>query len=134
MKLRRKPALIVVGLFLSTAGCGRPRPLAPWVPGIYHYRTTLPGTGEVAGSIEVGSEGPLSVTSNLGACRARIETTPRASRERLDGQLIVRTFICGTEHRISAPTAGRVRELLVAEGQEVDAGAPVAVLEAAGDG
>jgi propionyl-CoA carboxylase alpha chain len=38
------------------------------------------------------------------------------------------------EHRISAPAAGRVRELLVAEGQEVDAGTPVAVLEEDGDG
>jgi propionyl-CoA carboxylase alpha chain len=50
------------------------------------------------------------------------------------GALLVVVEAMKLEHRISAPAAGRVRELLVAEGQEVDAGTPVAVLEEAGDG
>ena len=50
------------------------------------------------------------------------------------GALLVVVEAMKLEHRIGAPTAGRVRELLVAEGQEVDAGTPVAVLEEAGDG
>jgi 3-methylcrotonyl-CoA carboxylase alpha subunit len=39
-----------------------------------------------------------------------------------------------TEHRIAAPRAGTVRRVLVAEGQEVAAGAAVIELERAGDG
>jgi len=39
-----------------------------------------------------------------------------------------------TEHRIAATRAGRVGRVLVAEGQEVAAGTPVAVLEEADDG
>jgi biotin carboxyl carrier protein len=41
-----------------------------------------------------------------------------------------------TEHRVTAPHRGVVAELLVAEGQEVQAGAALAVLEQpeAGDG
>jgi hypothetical protein len=101
MKLCRIRALIVVGFLLSTAGCGADRPLPRWRPGIYSYRSTLPGTGEVAGSIEVGANGPLSVSSSLGVCDERIETTPRRFRERQDGRLVVWTFICGTEHRFS---------------------------------
>ncbi|HEU4399595.1 MAG TPA: biotin carboxylase N-terminal domain-containing protein [Actinomycetota bacterium] len=50
------------------------------------------------------------------------------------GALLVVVEAMKLEHRISAPTAGRVRDLLVAEGQEVDAGTPVAVLEEADDG
>jgi propionyl-CoA carboxylase alpha chain len=50
------------------------------------------------------------------------------------GALLVVVEAMKLEHRISAPTAGRVRQVLVAEGQEVDAGAAVAVLEEAGDG
>jgi biotin carboxyl carrier protein len=34
-----------------------------------------------------------------------------------------------TEHRVTAPHCGLVAELLVAEGQEVQAGAALAVLE-----
>ena len=37
-----------------------------------------------------------------------------------------------TEHRIAAPRAGRVGRVLVVEGQEVPAGAPLARLEEAG--
>jgi propionyl-CoA carboxylase alpha chain len=51
-----------------------------------------------------------------------------------DGALLVVVEAMKLEYRISAPAAGRVHELLVAEGQEVDAGTPVAVLEEAGDG
>jgi hypothetical protein len=101
MKPRAMPALIAFGLLLSAAGCSRSRPLVQWVPGVYLYRSTLPGTGDVAGHIEVTAEGPLSVTSNLGPCRAQIETTPRALRVRLDGQRIGRAFFCGTDHRFS---------------------------------
>ena len=50
------------------------------------------------------------------------------------GALLVVVEAMKLEHRISAPTAGRVRDVLVAEGQEVDAGTPVAVLEEAGGG
>jgi propionyl-CoA carboxylase alpha chain len=50
------------------------------------------------------------------------------------GALLVVVEAMKLEHRISAPRAGRVRDLLVVEGQEVDAGTPVAVLEEAGDG
>jgi propionyl-CoA carboxylase alpha chain len=50
------------------------------------------------------------------------------------GALLVVVEAMKLEHRISAPTAGRVRDVLVVEGQEVDAGTPVAVLEEAGDG
>jgi hypothetical protein len=101
MKLHSVRALIVAGLLLGMAGCGSGRPLTRWRPGIYSYQSTLPGTGEVAGSIEVVDDGPISVSSNLGVCDERIETTPRGQRERLDGELVVRTFICGTEHRIT---------------------------------
>jgi pyruvate/2-oxoglutarate dehydrogenase complex dihydrolipoamide acyltransferase (E2) component len=37
-----------------------------------------------------------------------------------------------TEHRVAAPHAGRVREVLVAEGQQIDAGMVLAVVD--GDG
>jgi propionyl-CoA carboxylase alpha chain len=50
------------------------------------------------------------------------------------GALLVVVEAMKLEHRITAPGAGRVRELLVAEGQEVAAGTPVAVLEEADDG
>jgi biotin carboxyl carrier protein len=39
-----------------------------------------------------------------------------------------------TEHRVAAARAGRVRRVLVAEGQEVTAGTTVVELEGAADG
>jgi len=50
------------------------------------------------------------------------------------GALLVVVEAMKMEHRIGAPHAGRVRELLVAEGQEVDAGTIVAVLDEEDDG
>jgi biotin carboxyl carrier protein len=50
------------------------------------------------------------------------------------GAVVVVIEAMKTEHRIAAPRAGRVGRVLVGEGQEVAAGAAVAVLEEAGDG
>jgi hypothetical protein len=53
------------------------------VQGTYQYRSTLPDQGLVVGSIEVGAEGPLSVTSNVGPCRdPNAHTYRRWFRER----------------------------------------------------
>ena len=101
MKPLRVGAMVIASLLLAAAACGPRRPFTFWVPGIYQYRGTLPSSGDVTGTIEVVAEGPLNVTSSVGACRARIETSPRRFRERIDGELLVRSFICGTDHRIS---------------------------------
>jgi pyruvate/2-oxoglutarate dehydrogenase complex dihydrolipoamide acyltransferase (E2) component len=45
------------------------------------------------------------------------------------GAVLVVVEAMKTEHRIAAPSAGRVREVLVAEGQEVVAGMVLAVLD-----
>ena len=50
------------------------------------------------------------------------------------GTVVVVVEAMKTEHRIAAPRAGRVGRVLVVEGQEVPAGAPLARLEEAGDG
>jgi biotin carboxyl carrier protein len=52
------------------------------------------------------------------------------------GALLVVLEAMKTEHRVTAPHGGVVAALLVAEGQEVQAGAALAVLEQpeAGDG
>ena len=101
MKISRGYALIVLGLLLGTAGCGSARPLTQWRPGVYHYRTSLAGTGEVGGSIEVGVDGPEVVSSSLGVCDEVIYSTPREMRSRIDGVVAGRSFICGTEHRFT---------------------------------
>jgi hypothetical protein len=101
MKIFRASALIAIGLLLGTAGCASSRPLTQWRPGVYHYRTTLQGTGEVSGSIEVGLDGPESVSSSVGVCDEVMYSTPREMRARIDGVLAVRSFVCGTEHRFS---------------------------------
>jgi propionyl-CoA carboxylase alpha chain len=44
------------------------------------------------------------------------------------GALLVVLEAMKTEHRVTAPHAGKVTELLVVEGQEVQAGAALAVL------
>jgi hypothetical protein len=101
MKVILTRSMMVVGLLLSTAGCGPQRPLAQWVPGTYPYRSSLPGAGEVAGSIEIGLDGLMEVTSTLGSCDPVIETVPRQQRERIDGQLTGLNFLCGTDYRFS---------------------------------
>jgi biotin carboxyl carrier protein len=50
------------------------------------------------------------------------------------GAVVVVLEAMKTEHRISAPRAGRVAQVLVLEGQEVAAGVALAVLEEGGDG
>jgi hypothetical protein len=101
MRLSQTPALMIAVLRISTAGCGPRRPFSQWIPGVYQYKSSLAGTGEVAGTIEIGLDGPLGVTSTVGPCDERIETTPRQLRERIDGQLTYRNFICGTDYRFS---------------------------------
>jgi hypothetical protein len=101
MKTLRTYSWMLAGLLLSTAACATSRPLTQWRPGTYHYRSALAGTGEVTGSIEIGLDGPESVSSSLGVCDEIIPTTPRQARERIDGVLGYRNFICGTEHRVS---------------------------------
>ena len=101
MKTPLSHPLVFVGLLLSTSGCGLrppPRP-APWIPGTYQYQSTLPGTGSVEGSIQVGTEGPVAVTSTLGPCR-----DPQPELYKPWNR--ARTFICGTDHRVNVLISG----------------------------
>jgi len=50
------------------------------------------------------------------------------------GAVLVVLEAMKTEHRVAAPRAGRVREVLVAEGQEVHAGMVLALLDEEGAG
>ncbi|HEX7149010.1 MAG TPA: biotin/lipoyl-containing protein, partial [Actinomycetota bacterium] len=50
------------------------------------------------------------------------------------GDVLVLVEAMKTEHRVAAARAGRVRRVLVAEGQEVTAGTMVVELEGAADG
>ena len=96
MKSLRTGALTVICLTLSTAGCAlrsSPTP-APWAPGTYHYRSNVPGAGPVAGIIEVGAEGPLSLTSSLGPCR-----DPEPDQYKPWHR--TRIFVCGTDYRVN---------------------------------
>jgi propionyl-CoA carboxylase alpha chain len=46
-----------------------------------------------------------------------------------EGQTLLRIEAMKMEHRITAPAAGAVREIPVAAGQRVPAGAPLAVID-----
>lgn len=102
MKPFRLTPLLVVGPLLGTAGCGlRQQPLERWVPGTYEYRTTLPGTGDVAGHISVGTEGVINVTSTVGPCARRLEPVRRPGPTMLElGPWDTGAFVCGTDHRV----------------------------------
>ena len=101
--MKRPRPLLAVGLLLCAAGCGlRPTTYTRWVPGMYQYRSTLTGTGDVSGSIEVGSEGVVSVTSNLGPCERRFERARGLAPTREEpGAWAPGAFVCGTEHQVN---------------------------------
>jgi biotin carboxyl carrier protein len=131
----------------ATPPAGSPPPAATPPEGLWTAGSPDPGVGlrSPTGGPDAGGSGsatPGAGTTGAAADGATVSPLPGIVRQvavragdRVDaGAVLVVVEAMKTEHRIAAGRAGKVRRVLVAEGQEVAAGTTVVELEEAADG